>query len=61
MVRFALAASEKLEVTNAFIADAAVLYLKLWRASGYEDQDAHLEAAGSNDDFLDYAGLGRSA
>jgi len=49
---------EKLEIANSFLPDKALLYVKLWRASGYSDQDAYLRALGNNAEFLDYMGRG---
>jgi phospholipase A1 len=58
LIKFGLESKEKLEVTNSFLADKALLYVKLWNASGYSDQDAYLQSIGSNDTFLDYMGRG---
>ena len=57
-ISFGLDSAEKLEITNSLLADKALLYIKLWRASGYSDQDAYLQSIGSNDTFLDYMGHG---
>jgi phospholipase A1 len=58
LVRFGLESKEKLAVTNSFLADKASLYVKLWHASGYSDQDAYLQSIGNNSKFLDYMGHG---
>lgn len=58
LIKFGLESKEKLEVTNSFLADKALMYVKLWKASGYSDQDAYLQSIGSNDTFLDYMGRG---
>ena len=58
MIKFGLESKEKLEVTNSFLSDKAVLYVKLWHASSYSDQTAYLQSIGSNDTFLDYMGKG---
>ena len=58
LVKFGLESKEKLEVTNSFLSDKALLYVKLWHASGYSDQDAYLQSIGNNDKFLDYMGQG---
>ena len=57
-ISFGLDSAEKLEITNSLLADKALLYIKLWRASGYSDQDAYLQSMGSSDTFLDYMGHG---
>ncbi len=58
LVRFGLESKEKLAVTNSFLSDKASLYVKLWHASGYSDQDAYLRSIGNNSKFLDYMGYG---
>ena len=58
LVKFGLESKEKLEVTNSFLSDKALLYVKLWHASGYSDETAYLQSIGSNDKFLDYMGQG---
>jgi phospholipase A1/A2 len=58
LIKFGLESKEKLEVTNSFLSDKALVYVKLWRASNYSDEDAYLHSIGSNDTFLDYRGRG---
>ena len=58
MVKFGLESKEKLEISNSFLADKALLYVKLWRASGYASQNDYLRSIGSNRKFLDYMGQG---
>jgi phospholipase A1 len=58
LVKFGLESKEKLEVTNSLLSDKALLYVKLWNASGYSGQNAYLRSIGSNDTFLDYKGRG---
>jgi phospholipase A1 len=58
LFRFGLESKEKLEITNSFLSDKASLYVKLWHASGYSDQDAYLQSIGNNDKFLEYMGQG---
>ena len=58
MVKFGLESNEKLAVTNSFLSDKALLYIKLWNASGYSNQDDYLRSIGSGDTFLDYMGQG---
>lgn len=58
IVKFGLESKEKLEVTNSFLSDKALLYVKLWHAYGYSDENAYLQSIGSNDTFLDYMGRG---
>ncbi|MHB8845691.1 MAG: phospholipase A [Nitrospirota bacterium] len=58
LVRFGFESKEKLEVTNSFLSDQASMYVKLWNASGYSDQDAYLRALGRSGTFLDYRGRG---
>jgi len=57
-LNFGLETKEKLGITNSFLSDKASVYIKLWHASGYSDQDAYLHANGSNANFLDYMGRG---
>jgi outer membrane phospholipase A len=57
-LNFGLEIKEKLGITNSFLSDKASVYIKLWHASGYSDQDAYLHANGSNANFLDYMGRG---
>ncbi|MCX6641131.1 MAG: phospholipase A [bacterium] len=35
LIRFGIESKKKLEITNSFLSDKAVLYVKLWYASGY--------------------------
>jgi len=58
LIKFGLESREKLEITNSFLSDKALLYVKLWYAWGYANQDAYLQSIGSNDKFLDYMGQG---
>jgi phospholipase A1 len=58
LIKFGLESREKLTVTNSFLSDKALLYVKLWHAWGYSSQDAYLQSIGSNDTFLDYMGQG---
>jgi len=58
MVKFGLESGENLEITNSFLSDKAFVYVKLWRASNYSDEDAYLQAIGDSDTFLDYMGRG---
>jgi len=58
LIRFGLESKEKLKVTNSFLSDKALFYVKLWHAYGYSEQDAYLRSIGSNDTFLDYMGRG---
>ena len=58
LIKFGFESKEKLEVTNSFLSDKALLYVKLWHASGYSGQDAYLQSIGSSDTFLDYMGKG---
>jgi phospholipase A1 len=58
LVKVGLESREKLEITNSFLSDKALLYVKLWNASGYAEEDAYLQSVGSNDAFLDYMGHG---
>jgi outer membrane phospholipase A len=58
MVKAGLESKEKLKVTNSFLSDKALLYVKLWHASGYSGQDDYLRSIGSRGKFLDYMGQG---
>ena len=58
LIKFGLESKGKLEVTNSFLSDKALLYVKLWHASSYSDQTAYLQSIGSNNKFLDYMGQG---
>jgi len=58
LIRFGLEAKEELAATNSLLADKALLYLKLWNATGYSGQNAYLQSIGSNETFLDYMGKG---
>lgn len=58
LVKFGYESKEKLEVTNSFLPDKAVMYVKLWLASGYFEQDAYLRSLGGDNTFLDYMGQG---
>lgn len=58
LVRFGLESQEKLKTTNSFLSDKASMYVKLWHASGYSDQEKYLESIGNNNRFLDYMGWG---
>ena len=58
LIKFGLESKEKLEDSNSFLSDKAMLYVKLWHASGYSDETAYLRSIGSNDKFLDYMGQG---
>jgi phospholipase A1 len=58
LIKFGIEPKEKLEVTNSFLSDKALLYVKLWHASSYSDQTAYLQSIGSNNKFLDYMGQG---
>jgi len=58
MIKLGLEAKEKLEVTNSFLSDKALMYVKLWHASSYSGQDDYLHSVGSNSKFLDYMGQG---
>lgn len=58
LIKFGFESKEKLAVTNSFLADKALLYVKLWKASGYSNQDDYLRSIGSNDTFLGYRGRG---
>jgi len=59
-VRFGLESREKLEIVNSFLADKASLYVKLWHAFGYSDQDNYLRSYGNRSGFLDYMGHGEA-
>ena len=58
LLRFALESKEKLEITNSFLPDKALLYVKLWYASSYYEQNDYLQSIGSTNKFLDYMGYG---
>jgi phospholipase A1/A2 len=58
LIKFGIEPKEKLEITNSFLSDKALLYVKLWHASSYSDETAYLQSIGSNDKFLDYMGQG---
>ncbi|MGC1454107.1 MAG: phospholipase A [Nitrospirota bacterium] len=58
LIKFGLESKEKLEESNSFLSDKAMLYVKLWHASGYSDETAYLRSIGSGDKFLDYMGQG---
>lgn len=58
LIKFGLESKEKLEVTNSFLSDKALVYVKLWHASGHSAQDDYLRSVGSSDKFLDYMGQG---
>ena len=58
LVKFGLESKEKLAITNSFLADKALLYVKLWNASGYEEENAYLQSVGKDGTFLDYMGRG---
>jgi phospholipase A1 len=58
LIRFGLESRQKLEVVNSFLADRALLYVKLWHASGFSNQDDYLQSIGKSDTFLDYMGRG---
>jgi phospholipase A1 len=58
LIKFGLESKEKLEDSNSFLSDKAMLYVKLWHASSYSDETAYLRSIGSNDKFLDYMGQG---
>jgi phospholipase A1 len=58
MIKFGLEAKEKLEVTNSFLSDKALVYIKLWHASSYSGQDDYLKSISNDSKFLDYMGQG---
>ena len=58
LVKFGLESKEKLAITNSFLSDKALLYVKLWNASGYEEENAYLQSVGKDGTFLDYMGRG---
>jgi outer membrane phospholipase A len=58
LIKFGLESKEKLNVTNSFLSDKALLYVKLWHAYGYSEEDNYLRSIGSSDTFLDYMGRG---
>ena len=53
-----LESTEKMNVTNSFQFEKVLLYIKLWHASAYSDQDTYLQSIGNNNKFLDYMGHG---
>jgi len=57
---FGLEPLERLKYTNALIKDKFSLYIKLWNAYSYSDQDDYLKATGRDGKFLDYAGRGEA-
>jgi phospholipase A1/A2 len=58
LIKFGLESKEKLEETNSFLSDKALLYIRLWYASGYSEENTYLQSIGNNDKFLDYMGQG---
>jgi phospholipase A1 len=58
MIKIGLEPKEKLEITNSFVSDKALVYVKLWHASQYSDQTDYLQSIGSTNTFLDYMGYG---
>lgn len=58
LVNFGVESKEKLGIANSFLSDKALLYVKLWKASGFSDQDDYLRSIGSKARFLDYMGRG---
>ncbi len=58
LIKFGLESKDKLEDSNSFLSDKAMLYIKLWHASSYSDETAYLRSIGSDDKFLDYMGQG---
>lgn len=58
MVKLGLESKEKLDITNSFLSDKALLYVKLWHASGYSGENDYLRFIGSGDSYLDYRGHG---
>lgn len=60
LIKFGLESKEKLGIANSFLSDKALLYVKLWRASGYSNQTDYFQAIGSADKFLDYMGRGEA-
>ncbi len=58
LVKFGLESKEKLAITNSFLSDKALVYIKLWNASGYEEENAYLQSVGKDGTFLDYMGRG---
>jgi phospholipase A1/A2 len=57
-MRIGLESTEKMNVTNSFQSEKVLLYIKLWHASAYSDQDTYLQSIGNNNKFLDYMGHG---
>jgi phospholipase A1 len=58
MIKIGLEPKEKLEITNSFVSDKVLVYVKLWHASQYSDQTDYLQSIGSTNTFLDYMGYG---
>jgi len=58
LLKFGLKSKEELGIANSFLSDKASLYVKLWHAMGYSDQDAYLRSIGDTGKFLDYMGRG---
>ncbi len=58
LIKFGVESTENLEIENSFLSDRAAVYIKLWQASGYSDQDAYLKSIGGTGKFLDYMGRG---
>lgn len=58
LIKFGLETKEELGIENSFLSDKASLYVKLWHAVGYSDQNDYLKSIGSADNFLDYMGRG---
>ncbi len=57
-VRLGLFPVEQLCNKRAPDTDRIELFMKVWHASGYSDQDAYLQLLGIDKNFLDYEGLG---
>ncbi len=60
MIKLGVESREKLGIANSFLSDKAMLYVKLWQASGYSGQDDYLKSIGSGSRFLDYMGHGEA-
>jgi len=60
LLKFGMEAKEKQKISNSFLVDKALLYVKIWHASGYSGQDDYLRSVGSGEKFLDYMGLGEA-
>jgi phospholipase A1 len=58
LIKFGVESKEELAEKNSFLSDKALLYVKLWHASGYGDERAYLQSIGSSDTFLNYMGHG---